>query len=50
MNQNYYSNYDITNSGSMRKDRQVYDGKRMRRPVVRKTVDFYSTIINNLKV
>lgn len=32
-----------------RKDRQVYDGKRIRKPVIRKAVDFYSTTIKHLE-
>ena len=32
------------------RERMVFDGKRMRKPIQRKTVDFNSTVIQHLKV
>ena len=36
--------------GGWKKERHVYDGKRMRKPVVRKTVDFNSTVLLHIEV
>eukprot|EP01083_Nonionella_stella_P135261 411462_1 len=35
--------------GGWRKEKHVYDGKRMRKPVVRKTVDFNSTLLLHIE-
>ncbi len=35
---------------SREKNMVVYDGKRMRKPIQRKTVDFNSTVIEHIKV